>query len=101
MSQLICNYFVRFRSVKLATEKHDFWLNKWNIVDVCILCFIVTSILFDWILAGNKMGVGLMIMRYSLQIYRVFVLAKLSKDLHDQQKYQGMVDLKSGMDVEV
>lgn len=90
---------MRFRSIKLATEKSKFWLSIWNIVDVCILCFIVASILFDWILAGSQTGAGLMIVRYSLQIYRVLVLAKMSKDLHDEQKYQGMVNLQSGMEV--
>lgn len=41
------------------------------------------------------------VIRYVVQIYRVVALAKVSKDLHEERKYQGMVNLKIGTDADI
>lgn len=55
-----------------------------------ILSFIITSITLEWVhqvdsfdsLENSEMGAGFMVMRYTLQIYRILILAKVSKELH-------------------
>lgn len=51
--------------------------------------------------SNNTLGAIIMTIRYILQIYRVIFLLKVSKEIHDQQKYQGMINLKPGVNLDV
>ena len=89
------------------SEKGKFWLNRWNIIDVFIFFAVIGSILVTCAYVdglhhstGNSFGAVMVAARYTLQIVRFGMLIKVSKEIHDQKKYQGMISLKPGLDLE-
>lgn len=88
------------------SEGKQFWANRWNVIDGVILCAVCGAIFMgsiddfgeEWQI-GNLFGASVVALRYSIQIFRLLRLIKVSKDIHEQKKYQGMISLKPGVDL--
>lgn len=46
--------------------------------------------------ANTTMGAIIMAIRYFIQISRVIFLLKVTREIQEQQKYKGMINLKPG-----
>jgi hypothetical protein len=46
------------------------------------------------------MGAVIMAIRYIVQIYRLIVLVKTTKEIREMHKYQGMINIKVGASID-
>jgi hypothetical protein len=47
------------------------------------------------------MGAILMSIRYIVQACRLVLLVKTAKEIHEQKKYEGMINLKIGIGIDI
>ncbi len=68
------------------SERHKFWLNRWNIIDILIFFAVIGSIFITCTHSDNlhhntcnTFGATMVTIRYTIQIIRLLLLLKTSK----------------------